>query len=88
MELLLLAKNTPKLEGLNYTENSHLWGLENCKISPQAYSRDSLAKTFNFSSSIKLVIGIFLLLKDKALELLLSKVHSVKIFLGRLNPFK
>ena len=28
-------KNTPKLEGLNYTENSLSWGLENYKISPQ-----------------------------------------------------
>ena len=81
-------KNIPKLEGLNYTENSLSWGLENYNISIQEHSRISFAKTSNYLSSIKLVIGISLLLKDKAVELLLSKVPTVKVFLGRLNPFK
>ena len=57
-------------------------------LTPRSTLEISLAKTINYLSSIKLVIGIFLLIKDKTLELLLSKVPSVKIFLGRQNPFK
>ena len=81
-------KNTPKLEGLKYTENSQSWGLTNYDLSLKPYAGNSFAKTHNYLSSIKIVIGIFLLIKDRALELLLSKAPSVKIFLGRLNPFK
>ena len=81
-------KNTPKLEGLNYNENSHSWGLGNYNIPLQVYSSSSILRTFNFLSSFKIIFGILLLVKDKALDLLQSKIPSAKIFIGRLNPFK
>ena len=81
-------KNEPKFEDLNYCENSLSWGLKNYNILLQPYSNYSFVKTYNYLTSIKLVTGILMIIKDKALELLLSKLPNVKIFLGRLKSFK
>ena len=80
-------KNEPKFEGLNYCENSNEWGLHSSPIELSEYQYSGFSQSFCSIpfDSVRLLIGISLLIKDKLREFCSNIFPKLKIFLGRIT---
>ena len=80
-------KNEPKFEGLNYCENSNDWGLHSSPVGLTEYQYSGFTKSFCSIpiDFVRLLIGILLLLKDKASESSSNIFPKLRIFLGRIT---
>ena len=80
-------KNEPKFEGLNYCENSNDWGLHSSPVGLTEYQYSGFTKSFCSIpiDFVRLLIGILLLLKDKARESSSNIFPKLRIFLGRIT---
>ena len=80
-------KNEPKFEGLNYCENSNEWGLHSSPIELSEYQYSGFSQSFCSIpfDSVRLLIGISLLIKDKVREFCSIILPKLRIFLGRIT---
>ena len=80
-------KNEPKFEGLNYCENSNDWGLHSSPVGLTEYQYSGFTKSFCSIpiDFVRLLIGILLLIKDKARESSSNIFPKLRIFLGRIT---
>ena len=80
-------KNVPKFERLNYCENNNSWGLHSSPIGLTEYQYSGFSKSFCSIpiDFVRLLIGILLLIKDKARESSSNIFPKLRIFLGRIT---
>jgi hypothetical protein len=80
-------KNVPKFEGLNYCENNNSWGLHSSPIELTEYKYSGFSNSFCSIplGFVRLLIGILLLIKDKAKESSSNIFPKLRIFLGRMT---